>query len=96
MGITMALQLGPQLFLAPVAGLVADRFNRKQLLVLTQSVMALLSAGLGILVVSGAASSGTSTPSPCCWAWCPRWTPRSARPSSPSWSATTTCPTPWP
>ncbi len=25
MGITMALQLGPQLFLAPVAGLVADR-----------------------------------------------------------------------
>ena len=54
-GITMALQLGPQLFLAPVAGLVADRFNRKRLLVLTQSAMALLSAGLGILVVTGAA-----------------------------------------
>jgi MFS family permease len=54
-GITMALQLGPQLFLAPVAGLLADRFNRKRLLVLTQSAMALLSAGLGILVVSGAA-----------------------------------------
>ncbi|MET3920189.1 MFS transporter [Arthrobacter sp. UYEF20] len=55
MGITMALQLGPQLFLAPVAGLVADRFNRKQLLVMTQSAMALLSAALGILVISGAA-----------------------------------------
>ncbi len=55
MGITMALQLGPQLFLAPVAGLLADRFNRKQLLILTQSAMAVLSAGLGILVVSGAA-----------------------------------------
>ncbi len=55
MGITMALQLGPQLFLAPVAGLLADRFNRRQLLVLTQSAMALLSAGLGILVLSGAA-----------------------------------------
>lgn len=54
-GITMALQLGPQLFLAPVAGLLADRFNRKRLLVLTQSAMALLSAGLGVLVVSGAA-----------------------------------------
>ncbi|WP_427175011.1 MFS transporter [Arthrobacter sp. 92] len=54
MGITMALQLGPQLFLAPVAGLIADRFNRKRLLVLTQSSMALLSAGLGILVISGA------------------------------------------
>ena len=55
MGITMALQLGPQLFLAPVAGLVADRFNRRQLLVLTQSAMALLSAALGALVLSGAA-----------------------------------------
>ena len=55
MGITMALQLGPQLFLAPVAGLVADRFNRRQLLVLTQSAMALLSAALGVLVLSGAA-----------------------------------------
>ena len=55
MGVTMALQLGPQLFLAPVAGLAADRYNRKQLLVMTQSLMALLSAGLGILVVLGAA-----------------------------------------
>ncbi len=54
MGITMALQLGPQLFLAPVAGLVADRYNRRQLLVFTQSLMALLSTGLGILVVLGA------------------------------------------
>ena len=55
MGVTMALQLGPQLFLAPVAGLAADRYNRKQLLVMTQSLMALLSAGLGVLVVLGAA-----------------------------------------
>ena len=54
-GITMALQLGPQLFLAPVAGLVADRFSRKRLLVLTQSAMALLSAALGILVMLGVA-----------------------------------------
>lgn len=55
MGITMALQLGPQLFLAPVAGLLADRYNRRRLLVFTQSSMALLSAGLGLLVISGAA-----------------------------------------
>ncbi|HEY8701565.1 MAG TPA: MFS transporter [Arthrobacter sp.] len=55
MGITMALQLGPQLFLAPVAGLVADRYNRKHLLVFTQSLMALLSAALGVVVVIGAA-----------------------------------------
>lgn len=55
MGITLALQLGPQLFLAPWAGLLADRYNRRRLLFLTQGIMALLSAGLGILVVAGAA-----------------------------------------
>ncbi|MDQ0029505.1 MFS transporter [Arthrobacter bambusae] len=55
MGVTLALQLGPQLFLAPWAGLLADRFNRRTLLVMTQSAMALLSAGLGLLVLSGAA-----------------------------------------
>jgi MFS family permease len=53
MGITMALQLGPQLFLAPVAGLLADRFNRRHLLLMTQSAMAVLSTGLGLLVVLG-------------------------------------------
>ncbi|HKU30272.1 MAG TPA: MFS transporter [Arthrobacter sp.] len=55
MGVTMALQLGPQLFLAPWAGLLADRYSRRRLLVATQSAMALLSAGLGLLVLSGAA-----------------------------------------
>ncbi|WP_426302293.1 MFS transporter [Arthrobacter sp. R-11] len=54
MGITLALQMGPQLFLAPWAGLLADRYNRRHLLFLTQGIMALLSTGLGILVVAGA------------------------------------------
>ncbi|WP_028266168.1 MFS transporter [Arthrobacter sp. MA-N2] len=55
MGVTLALQLGPQLFLAPWAGLLADRYSRRRLLVMTQSAMAILSAGLGLLVLSGAA-----------------------------------------
>lgn len=55
MGITLALQLGPQLFLAPWAGLLADRYSRRRLLFITLIAMALLSTGLGILVLLGVA-----------------------------------------
>lgn len=55
MGITLALQLGPQLFLAPWAGLLADRYSRRKLLLLTLVAMALLSTGLGVLVLVGVA-----------------------------------------
>jgi len=54
-GITMALQLGPQLLLMPWSGLIADRFNRRKLLILTQTLMGLLALGLGILTVTGLA-----------------------------------------
>ncbi|WP_081882235.1 MFS transporter [Cryobacterium sp. MLB-32] len=54
-GITMALQLGPQLVLMPWSGLIADRFNRRKLLILTQTLMGLLALGLGILTVTGLA-----------------------------------------
>jgi MFS family permease len=52
-GITMALQLGPMLLLMPWSGLIADRFNRRKLLILTQTLMGLLALGLGILSVTG-------------------------------------------
>lgn len=55
MGITLALQLGPQLFLAPWAGLLADRYSRRKLLLITLVAMALLSTGLGLLVLLGVA-----------------------------------------
>ncbi|WP_017197634.1 MFS transporter [Arthrobacter sp. M2012083] len=55
MGVTLALQLGPQLFLAPWAGLLADRYSRRNLLLLTLVAMALLSTGLGVLVLLGIA-----------------------------------------
>ncbi|MFJ7751735.1 MFS transporter [Arthrobacter sp. NPDC097144] len=55
MGIVMALQLGPQLLLAPWAGLVADTYNRRKVLLFTQVAMAVLGLGLGVLVLSGEA-----------------------------------------
>ena len=54
-GITMALQLGPQLLLVPWSGYIADRFDRRKLLIGTQVTMALLGAALGIMVVLGVA-----------------------------------------
>ena len=55
-GITMALQFGPQLLLMPVSGLIADRVNRRKLLMVTQASMALLGAGLGVIVLMNVAT----------------------------------------
>lgn len=55
LGVTMALQFGPQLLLMPVSGLIADRFDRRKLLMATQLAMALLGLGLGLIVVFGVA-----------------------------------------
>jgi MFS family permease len=54
-GITMALQLGPQLLLVPWSGLIADRFDRRRLLMATQAAMGALGAALGIMVLFGVA-----------------------------------------
>jgi MFS family permease len=50
-GITMALQFGPQLLLLPVTGLAADRIPKRTLMMLTQAAMGLLALGLGVLAV---------------------------------------------
>ncbi|SFK18653.1 MFS transporter [Cellulomonas sp. KH9] len=52
-GITTALQFAPTLVLSAWAGLLADRFDRRKLLVLTQVAQGVLAAGLGALVLSG-------------------------------------------
>jgi MFS family permease len=52
-GITMALQFGPQLLLVPFTGLVADRFDRRKILMTTQSALMLLGVGLGLLLLLG-------------------------------------------
>jgi len=54
-GIVMALQFGPQLLLMPWSGLIADRFNRRRLLMVTQGLMGLLGLGLGLITVTGVA-----------------------------------------
>jgi MFS family permease len=53
-GVVMALQFGPSLALLPFTGLAADVFDRRKLLLVTQSAMGVLALGLGLLTVSGA------------------------------------------
>ncbi|MDI2098973.1 MFS transporter [Ruicaihuangia caeni] len=53
LGINMGLQFAPQLLLVPWAGLIADRFERRHLLIITQASAALLAVGLGALVLTG-------------------------------------------
>ena len=55
LGIVTGLQFLPFLLLAPWAGLVADRFDRRRILLVTQSMLALTSLALGVLAVTGAA-----------------------------------------
>ncbi|GGB19285.1 MFS transporter [Microbacterium aerolatum] len=53
MGITMALQFGPPLVLVSVTGWVADRFDRRKILLITQSVLMMLAIGVAALLLTG-------------------------------------------
>lgn len=53
LGIATALQFGPALVLSPYGGLLADRLNRRHLLMFTQGAAGLLAVAQGILVLSG-------------------------------------------
>jgi MFS family permease len=57
LGITTGLQFLPMLLLSPYAGLIADRFNKRQILTITQSCLALSAAALGVLAVTGVATT---------------------------------------
>jgi MFS family permease len=52
-GITVGLQFAPMLLLLPLTGMVADRFDRRRVLAVTQSAMALLGATLGVITLTG-------------------------------------------
>ena len=52
-GVVTALQFVPVLALSAWAGLLADRVDRRKLIVVTQSLLALLALGLGALTLSG-------------------------------------------
>ena len=53
MGLTMALQFAPPLLLVSVTGWVADRFDRRRLLMVTQSSLLILGAIIGVLLLNG-------------------------------------------
>ncbi len=53
LGVVTGLQFAPALFISPFAGVLADRMNRRKLLLITQASMGVLAAVLGALVLSG-------------------------------------------
>ncbi len=53
LGVVMALQFGPHILLLPLTGSAADRFDRRRILVVTQSIMFVLAATLGALTLAG-------------------------------------------
>ncbi|WP_217180820.1 MFS transporter [Streptomyces sp. AC495_CC817] len=53
MGVTMALQFGPPLVLVSMTGWVADRFDRRRILMATQSTLLLLAIAVGVLILNG-------------------------------------------
>ncbi len=54
LGLVTALQFLPVLLLAPAAGVIADRFSKRRILFITQSVAATLALALAVLVATGA------------------------------------------
>ncbi|MEE2568968.1 MFS transporter [Pseudarthrobacter sp. J64] len=52
-GITVALQFAPSLFLGPWGGMIADRFTKRKIIILSQSVAAVLAAALATLSLTG-------------------------------------------
>jgi len=56
-GITTGLQFLPMLVLTPYGGLIADRFDKRRILKITQSWLALCAMVLGLLAITGVATT---------------------------------------
>jgi MFS family permease len=52
-GVVTALQFGPQLLFLPLTGYAADRFDKRKLLLATQTISGVLAFVLGLLTLSG-------------------------------------------
>lgn len=52
-GLNMALQFAPMLLLVPITGLIADKYDRRKVLLVTQGMKGLLALVLGVVVLSG-------------------------------------------
>ena len=55
LGLTTALQFAPTLLLSMYGGVLADRYAKRRLLLITQALMGVLALGLGVLVAFDAA-----------------------------------------
>jgi MFS family permease len=53
LGITTALQFFPMLLLGPYGGMLADRYSKRKLLILTQGFMGAVALVLGVLDITG-------------------------------------------
>jgi MFS family permease len=52
LGLVIALQCAPLLFLSPYGGIIANRFSKRRILFFTQSLAGLLALTLGVLVLT--------------------------------------------
>ncbi|RKR76247.1 putative MFS family arabinose efflux permease [Frondihabitans australicus] len=52
LGVTMALQFLPPILMIPITGLIAERYDRRRMLMVTQASMGALGLALGLLVVT--------------------------------------------
>lgn len=52
-GVTVALQFGPMLVFGPLGGVIADRFSKRRLLVMTQALNAVACALLAAVTIAG-------------------------------------------
>jgi MFS family permease len=57
-GVVTALQFGPSLLLSPVGGLMADRWDRRKVLMCTQVIQAVLAFSFGGLLLAGRMNLG--------------------------------------
>ncbi|HEV7564634.1 MAG TPA: MFS transporter, partial [Microbacteriaceae bacterium] len=54
-GVTVAMQFAPMLLFGLMGGVIADRYPKRMLLIVSQSASAVLAAGLAVLTLTGAA-----------------------------------------
>ena len=66
LGLTTAARYAPILLLSPYAGLLVDRYSKRHVLIVTQAGLALVSATLGVSVLTGTSGCGRSSSWRCC------------------------------
>ena len=57
LGLTTGLQFLPILLFSPIAGVIADRFSKRSVMMVTQIAMAATAAVLGVLAITGVAQA---------------------------------------